>query len=43
MLLFCCEKNANVKISFHKNIECEKQMAGVGDDDMHFNYTIEED
>lgn len=44
MLLICCEKNANVKTSFNKNIECERQRVRVGDDDINFfNYILEED
>ena len=42
-MLFCREKNANVKISFNKNIEFEKQGVCVGDDDVYFNYTTVKD
>lgn len=44
MLLFFCEKNANMKISFNKTIECKKQGVCVGEDDAYFNcYTTKED
>ena len=41
ILLYFREKNANVKISFNKNIEFQKQCICIGEDDIYFNYTIE--
>lgn len=41
ILLFCSEKNANVKITLNKKIEFKKQGVCVWNDNMYFNYNIE--
>jgi hypothetical protein len=41
ILLYCHEKNADMKVSFNKNIEFKKQCVCVGKDNIYFNYTIE--
>lgn len=42
-MLFCCENNAHVKVSFNKSIEFENQGVRVGHDDVHFNYARKKD
>lgn len=38
-MLFCCENNAHVKVSFNKSSEFVNQGLRVGHDDAYFNYT----
>ena len=42
-MLFCCERNAHVKIFFNKNIVFKKQGVCVSNDDIYFNYNTKKE